>query len=76
MNKLDVRGRVAVITGGASGIGLAIARRLRSSGARLSIWDAKADALANVTANVTLSLSKGAPRSWRMLRQAQHDILE
>ena len=53
MNQLDVKGRVAVVTGGASGIGLAIARRLLASGARLSLWDA------NV--RVTLSSSKGAP---------------
>jgi 3-oxoacyl-[acyl-carrier protein] reductase len=46
MNQLDVRGRVAVVTGGASGIGLAIARRLLTSGARLSLWDTSADALA------------------------------
>jgi NAD(P)-dependent dehydrogenase (short-subunit alcohol dehydrogenase family) len=46
MNQLDVRGRVAVVTGGASGIGLAIARRLLASGARLSLWDTSADALA------------------------------
>jgi NAD(P)-dependent dehydrogenase (short-subunit alcohol dehydrogenase family) len=46
MNQLDVKGRVAVVTGGASGIGLAIARRLFASGARLSLWDAGASALA------------------------------
>jgi 2-dehydro-3-deoxy-L-rhamnonate dehydrogenase (NAD+) len=46
MNQLDVRGRVAVVTGGASGIGLAIARRLLASGARLSLWDSSATALA------------------------------
>jgi NAD(P)-dependent dehydrogenase (short-subunit alcohol dehydrogenase family) len=46
MNELDVRGRVAAITGGASGIGLAIARRLAASGAVLSLWDASSDALA------------------------------
>ncbi len=45
MNQLDVRGRVAVVTGGASGIGLAIARRLLASGARLSLWDASTAAL-------------------------------
>ena len=45
MNQLDVRGRVAVVTGGASGIGLAISRRLLASGARLSLWDASPDAL-------------------------------
>jgi 2-dehydro-3-deoxy-L-rhamnonate dehydrogenase (NAD+) len=45
MNQLDARGRIAVVTGGASGIGLAISRRLLASGARLSLWDVSADAL-------------------------------
>ena len=38
-------GRHAVVTGGAQGIGFAIARRLASEGARLSLWDANASAL-------------------------------
>lgn len=45
MNKLDFNNRTAVVTGGAAGIGLAIARRLHSSGARVSLWDRDADAL-------------------------------
>jgi 3-oxoacyl-[acyl-carrier protein] reductase len=40
MNKLDLQGRVAVVTGGARGIGLAVARRMVASGASVSIWDA------------------------------------
>src|SRR3982074_3048735 len=52
MNQLDVRGRVAVVTGGASGIGLAIARRLLASGARLRLWDASPEALAAGAADV------------------------
>jgi 3-oxoacyl-[acyl-carrier protein] reductase len=39
MNKLDLAGRVAVVTGGARGIGLAVARRMVASGASVSIWD-------------------------------------
>ncbi|HJW51054.1 MAG TPA: SDR family NAD(P)-dependent oxidoreductase [Burkholderiaceae bacterium] len=39
MNQLDMEGRGAIVTGGAAGIGLAIARRLKKSGARLSLWD-------------------------------------
>ena len=37
-----LEGRVAVITGGARGIGLAIARRLASHGARCALWDLSA----------------------------------
>ena len=46
MNKLDLGGRVAVVTGGVSGIGLAIAQRFAESGATLSLWDRDAAALA------------------------------
>jgi NAD(P)-dependent dehydrogenase (short-subunit alcohol dehydrogenase family) len=46
MNKLDMQGREAVITGGAAGIGFAIAQRLAASGARVCIWDRDDKALA------------------------------
>jgi 3-oxoacyl-[acyl-carrier protein] reductase len=39
MNQLDMKGRHAVVTGGASGLGFAIAQRLLHSGARVTIWD-------------------------------------
>jgi len=45
MNQLDFKGRIAVITGGAAGIGLAIAQRLVASGGRVSVWDRDASAL-------------------------------
>jgi 3-oxoacyl-[acyl-carrier protein] reductase len=45
MNQLDMQGRAAIVTGGAAGIGLAVARRLVSSGARVSLWDRDAAAL-------------------------------
>lgn len=42
----DFSGQSAIITGGARGIGLAVAHRLSSSGASVSLWDADADKLA------------------------------
>ena len=46
MNQLDLQGRCAIVTGGAAGIGLAIAQRLAASGAKLSLWDRDDKALA------------------------------
>ena len=46
MNRLDFEGRTAVVTGGAAGIGLAVAKRLTLSGARVALWDLDARALA------------------------------
>ena len=39
MNQLDMQGRHAVVTGGASGLGFAIVQRLLQSGARVTLWD-------------------------------------
>jgi len=46
VNALDFRGRSAVITGGASGIGLAVAQRLAAGGATVALWDRDVAALA------------------------------
>src|SRR4051812_1999883 len=45
MNQLDLKGRVAIITGGARGIGFAIARRALQSGAAVALWGVDGDRL-------------------------------
>ncbi len=52
MNRLDFQGRTAAITGGAAGIGLAIAQRLAASGAKVALWDRDEAALAQASAQV------------------------
>ncbi len=42
MNRIDLAGRSAIVTGGARGIGYAIAERLLASGANCSLWDVDA----------------------------------
>lgn len=42
MNRIDLEGQSAIVTGGSSGVGRAIARRLRDSGAKVTVWDIRA----------------------------------
>ena len=64
MNQLDFKGRHAVVTGGATGLGFAIAGRLIASGGTVSVWDRDSETAAQavkalgagahaVTVNVT-----------------------
>lgn len=41
----QLTGKTAIVTGGVSGIGLAVAQTLAASGARISVWDLKQDAV-------------------------------
>ncbi|MBL8580666.1 MAG: SDR family oxidoreductase [Rhizobiaceae bacterium] len=52
MNSIDLAGQVAVVTGGAQGLGLAIARRFVQSGAQVCLWDLHADMLAEAAATL------------------------
>ncbi|HQA33173.1 MAG TPA: SDR family NAD(P)-dependent oxidoreductase [Casimicrobium huifangae] len=52
MNQIDLKGRVAVITGGARGIGFACAQRFIDSGARVALWDLDGDAITAAVASL------------------------
>ena len=60
MNKIDLKNRKAVVTGGAQGIGLAIAERLLKSGASVSLWD-RDESLLMETADSLSSKGKVEP---------------
>lgn len=49
-NRIALDGLCGVVTGGAQGIGLAVAKRLLDSGASVALWDIDADRLEQATA--------------------------
>jgi NAD(P)-dependent dehydrogenase (short-subunit alcohol dehydrogenase family) len=49
-NNINLTGRSAVVTGGAQGIGYAVAQRLLQSGAAVSLWDMDAALLKSASA--------------------------
>ncbi len=53
MNQIDLNGRVAAVTGGARGIGYAVAERMLRSGASVVLWDVTADRLKSSQAELS-----------------------
>jgi NAD(P)-dependent dehydrogenase (short-subunit alcohol dehydrogenase family) len=53
--KLDFRGRVALVTGGASGIGFAVANQLAELGAQIAIADINSDGAETAAAKLAAS---------------------
>ncbi|MBL8382528.1 MAG: SDR family oxidoreductase [Burkholderiales bacterium] len=60
MNQIDLKGRTAVITGGARGIGYAVAERMLASGAAVILWDLDAQRLEQSRATLA---AQGAVRT-------------
>jgi NAD(P)-dependent dehydrogenase (short-subunit alcohol dehydrogenase family) len=55
MNAIDLKGRTAIITGGARGIGFAAAQKMLASGAVVALWDIDAAALGKAAASLAKS---------------------
>lgn len=75
---IDFTGKTAVVTGGAQGIGYAVAERLRECGARVAIWDRDvelAEHAARALGGRTIALAVDIA-SWESVSQATEATLE
>jgi 2-dehydro-3-deoxy-L-rhamnonate dehydrogenase (NAD+) len=88
MNRIDLKNRHAVVTGGAQGIGFAVAERLLSSGASVTLWDrddlllasavkelARSGVVDAITADVTDAISVDAATEATTEKFGKVDIL-
>ncbi|MGT2474494.1 SDR family NAD(P)-dependent oxidoreductase [Paraburkholderia terrae] len=72
MNQIDLKGRVVVITGGARGIGYAVAQRALRSGAAVALWDVDTERLER-SAKALSELGKVAAITVDQTKEAEID---
>jgi 2-dehydro-3-deoxy-L-rhamnonate dehydrogenase (NAD+) len=72
MNFYEFKDRVAVITGGAQGIGLAVARRMLDGGAKVALWDANSAILEATLGQLDRKSSAGCPVDIGDLAAVEH----
>ena len=83
MNRIDLEGRVAIVTGAARGIGLAIGKRIVASGGTVAVWDmdgpaaqAAARTLGRATAHVLDLTEEAAIGAALAATQAAHGRID
>ena len=77
MHKFDLKNRTAIITGGAQGFGLDIAKRFLNSGAKAIIWDIDEDELKKATNEIkdsNLSYNVVDVSNFKNVQQAVNEI--
>jgi 3-oxoacyl-[acyl-carrier protein] reductase len=76
-NSYDLRGKTALVTGGAKGIGRAVVARLSDSGAHVHVWDAQPTAIPGVQGDVVdiTRMDDVASALARLVDRSRIDIL-
>ena len=72
MNSIDLNGRRAIVTGGAQGLGRAIAERLQASGADVHVWDVDRAAMTEGQAD----WPAGGPAGWSEVDVSDADAVD
>lgn len=70
MNQIDVEDRCAVVTGGAQGIGRAVAERLIAGGATVTLWDRDRGLVERTAEEIGASFVETDQSDWAAIRSA------
>ena len=70
MNSYDFKNQVAVVTGGANGIGFSVAERLSKSGASVKIWDLDIEAAQTAAENINAEAVECDITDWISVQNA------
>jgi 3-oxoacyl-[acyl-carrier protein] reductase len=76
MNQLDMQGRHAVVTGGASGLGFAMVERLLRSGAQVTVWDYDAAGMAKAEAEFKQAVPSAVVHSVKVDLTQHPEVVE
>ncbi len=75
VNNINLSGKAAVVTGGAMGIGLAVASRLKASGARVALWDMNEPAVAATARALDVHAEVVDQSDWPAVQRATAETL-
>jgi 2-dehydro-3-deoxy-L-rhamnonate dehydrogenase (NAD+) len=76
MNKIDLKNRVAIVTGGAQGFGLAIVERFLSSCAKVIIWDKDKKLMNSLNLNGEVNMIEVDVANFKSIKEATEKSIE
>ena len=75
MNSYDFKNQVAVVTGGANGIGFSVAERLSKSGASVKIWDLDIEAAQTAAETINAEAVECDITDWISVKNATETLI-